>query len=70
MISIGARSTDVEPEINLRKRTNRNSHGRGIVSDLPRLMGRSLLPVGEMHADQRHGPPTATFARRDQDCEE
>ena len=40
--AISARSTNIEPEINLRKRTDRNSNGRGIVSDLPRLMGRVM----------------------------
>ena len=32
--SVRARRPDVEPEIDLRKRTNRDCHGRGIVSDL------------------------------------
>jgi hypothetical protein len=39
MKSVGARGADVEPEIDLGKRTNRDCHrkgiaGRGIVSDL------------------------------------
>ena len=36
--SVRARSTDVEPEINLRKRTDRKGHGRGIAHSIAQIM--------------------------------
>jgi hypothetical protein len=52
MKSIRARTTYIEPEIDLGKRTNRDGHGREIVSDLKTLcprfafFGRHWAPSG------------------------